>query len=121
MQTTGSSTEPSLSESGVVPVHGGRSGQGSAAADELHPIGFVTTPSPTVVPRTVIRCIIQGGFSSAERGRRVQRIACRSRTQFRLHEQIAERRVRQVVGRRGQDHLGIAGQLDGARQTRSGW
>ena len=28
--------------------------------------------SPTVLPRTVIMCVIHGGRSSAERGRRVQ-------------------------------------------------
>ncbi len=48
------------------------------------PMNFIRSvsndASPIVVPWTVIRCIIHGGFSSADRGRRVQRIACRSRT-----------------------------------------
>jgi hypothetical protein len=79
MQTTGSSTGPSLPESGAF-----ESMQTGAATVRPRPMNFRRSvsndASPSVVPWTVIRCIIHGGFSSAERGRRVHRIAWRSRT-----------------------------------------
>ena len=53
---------------------------------------------------------------SADRGRRVQRIACRLAQELGLHEQVAERRVRSV-GRGGrEDDLGVARHLDRARR-----
>ena len=56
--------------------------------------------APAAVPCTVIRCIIHGGRSPPERGRRVHRIACCVADELGLHEQVAERRVRRVGRRR---------------------
>ena len=113
--TTGSSTEPSLSlERGA--VHRRRIGDRSAAADELGAVGLVRR-------RADRRCRgpSSGASSTAaarrpSAGRRVHRIACRGADELGLDEQVAERGVRRVGGRRRQHHLGEARQLDRARR-----
>ena len=87
MLTIGSSTGPSLLDSGALPSSA--AGDGERPVRPMNRMRSVSNDgSPTVVPCTVIRCIIHGGCSSAERGRRVQKIAWRLADQFGLHEQL---------------------------------
>jgi hypothetical protein len=60
-------------------AHGQRRGGAARAAEKAQAIGFVGLASPGSTPCTAIRCSIQGDCSSRERGRRVHRIARRSR------------------------------------------
>ena len=61
------------------------------------------------------------GASSAARGRRLNRRPALCGSNSRLDEQLAERRVREVVLGLGQHDLRVAGDLDLARLSRRDW
>ena len=68
-----------------------------------------------------MRCSSQGGFSSSERARRVQRMADEGAHEFRLHEQIAEGGMRLVRGLGREHHFRVTGQFDDARAAANDW
>jgi hypothetical protein len=73
-------------------------------------------PLPTAIAH-VIMCIIHGGRSSAERGRRVQNSAFWDCNEFCLNKQIAERRMRFILSLRRQDNFGVTGDFDRADRS----
>ena len=92
-------------------VEGGRVRRRAPAAEKASTIGLVLARCPraalpAAVTSTAATCMAQIGCSSADRGRRRQSKAPEAGYPFRLEEQLAERRVGQVVPVRSQDDLG---------------
>ena len=87
-------------------------------ADEPHAIGLVRRLADRGSPhRHHVHHPRRPLFGRARPARAIDRLAAAN--QFRLHEQIAERRMRLVLGLRRQHDLRIAGDLDRARRLRA--
>ncbi len=118
MLTIGSSTGPSLLESGALPSKA--AGEASVRCRPMNRMRSVSYDgSPMVVPRDShhMRHPRRSLLGRSRAARAENRLPAAHH--FRLHEQIAERRMRFVLGLRGQHDFRVAGELDRARRFRT--
>jgi hypothetical protein len=107
----GSSTEPTVLDSGERFCIAAGLAEAAAAADKAGAVGFAGDFALTLAlahhqvqqPRRFF--LLGTGAAGAENGGRFGR-------EFRLHEQIAERRMRRVRVRRGEHHFRVTGQFN---------
>jgi hypothetical protein len=93
---SGSSTKPTVLDSGPTGSHRRRGASGPAAPDELEPVGLAGDALPAAA-LAVMRWSSHGGFSRGARPPRAED-GLRIRGEFGLHEQVAEGRMRRVGG-----------------------
>ena len=98
-----------------------RVGRRSAAAEEARAIGLPLDGAAERGPSTPSTWKPTIGDSSAAARPAAEEEAGALRIEFGLDEQLAERRMREVVLGPRQHDLGVAGDLDLARLRRCGW